>query len=177
MFQFLPVQSSASNTLSGTDTNTERIIVTVWGPWERPDLTRPGYLRYAGGSVLMDTALYFSSFPSKISSHSEAFSSVTLVAVSRRNTAGVKGRLAALTSRVQADEGRKPLSKLQLTVPSVNRLFIIILQQIKVFLIVREEEEIKPNCSSWTAEQDAPWDEAMIFFLSSTEASRLHSDG
>lgn len=41
---------------------------------------RPPYLRYAGGSVLMDTALYFSSFPSKISSHSDAFSRVTLVA-------------------------------------------------------------------------------------------------
>lgn len=38
------------------------------------------YLRKAGGSVLMDTALYFSSLPWKISSHSEAFSRVTLVA-------------------------------------------------------------------------------------------------
>lgn len=33
-----------------------------------------------GGSVLMDTALYFSSLPSRISSTSEAFNSVTLVA-------------------------------------------------------------------------------------------------
>ncbi len=41
---------------------------------------RSPYLRNAGGSVLMDTALYFSSFPSKISSHSDAFSRVTLVA-------------------------------------------------------------------------------------------------
>lgn len=36
--------------------------------------------------MLIDTALYFSSFPSKISSHSEAFSRVTLVAVNEQSS-------------------------------------------------------------------------------------------
>ena len=54
------------------------------------DSERRRYLRKAGGSVLMDTALYFSSLPSKISSHSEAFSRVTLVAADsqRDSTSG-----------------------------------------------------------------------------------------